>query len=167
MNQTIQKNQQRGPQLIEPFDPKIQEQNQTHGKKFKRHKEGQQMGWQDGIVYQKKSQESMQEQIEPGRRLNFLSPPFYPNLIEIAVKLEKNFTKEEIITLYLNVVPFGNNISGDWEINTSADNDRCSVIKNGHGNYCCSVRMRIMAMNDIEIFILAKFCNMVCQSNIQ
>lgn len=30
----------------------------------------------------------------------------------IAVKLEKNFTKEEIITLYLNVVPFGNNIYG-------------------------------------------------------
>ncbi|MFM8711716.1 MAG: transglycosylase domain-containing protein, partial [Sphingomonadales bacterium] len=28
----------------------------------------------------------------------------------IAVKLERNFTKEEIITLYLNVVPFGNNI---------------------------------------------------------
>ena len=55
MNQTIQKNQQRGPQLIEPFDPEIQEQNQAHGKKFNRHKEGQQMGWQDGIVYQKKS----------------------------------------------------------------------------------------------------------------
>ncbi|HQV05683.1 MAG TPA: transglycosylase domain-containing protein [Chitinophagaceae bacterium] len=30
----------------------------------------------------------------------------------IAVKLEKNFTKEEIITMYLNVVPFGNNIYG-------------------------------------------------------
>jgi penicillin-binding protein 1A len=30
----------------------------------------------------------------------------------IAVKLEKNFTKEEILTLYLNVVPFGNNIYG-------------------------------------------------------
>ncbi|HRE38814.1 MAG TPA: transglycosylase domain-containing protein [Chitinophagaceae bacterium] len=30
----------------------------------------------------------------------------------IAVKLEKNFTKEEIITLYLNAVPFGNNIYG-------------------------------------------------------
>ena len=30
----------------------------------------------------------------------------------IAVKLERNFTKEEIITLYLNVVPFGNNIYG-------------------------------------------------------
>ncbi|MGQ0739984.1 MAG: penicillin-binding protein 1A, partial [Bacteroidota bacterium] len=30
----------------------------------------------------------------------------------IAIKLEKNFTKEEIITLYLNAVPFGNNIYG-------------------------------------------------------
>jgi len=30
----------------------------------------------------------------------------------IAVKLEKNFTKEEVITLYLNAVPFGNNIYG-------------------------------------------------------
>lgn len=30
----------------------------------------------------------------------------------IAVKLEKNFTKEEILTLYLNAVPFGNNIYG-------------------------------------------------------
>jgi penicillin-binding protein 1A len=30
----------------------------------------------------------------------------------VAVKLEKNFTKEEILTLYLNVVPFGNNIYG-------------------------------------------------------
>lgn len=30
----------------------------------------------------------------------------------IAVKLEKNFTKEEILTLYLNTVPFGNNIYG-------------------------------------------------------
>ena len=30
----------------------------------------------------------------------------------IAVKLERNFTKEEIVTLYLNAVPFGNNIYG-------------------------------------------------------
>jgi penicillin-binding protein 1A len=30
----------------------------------------------------------------------------------IAVKLEKNFTKEEILTLYLNAVPFGNNLYG-------------------------------------------------------
>lgn len=30
----------------------------------------------------------------------------------IAVKLERNFTKEEIITLYLNAVPWGNNIYG-------------------------------------------------------
>ena len=30
----------------------------------------------------------------------------------IAVKLERNFTKEEIITLYLNAVPFGSNIYG-------------------------------------------------------
>jgi len=30
----------------------------------------------------------------------------------IAVKLERNFTKEEILTLYLNAVPFGNNIYG-------------------------------------------------------
>ncbi len=30
----------------------------------------------------------------------------------IAIRLEKNFTKEEIITLYLNAVPFGNNIYG-------------------------------------------------------
>ncbi|MEQ1677700.1 MAG: transglycosylase domain-containing protein, partial [Chitinophagaceae bacterium] len=30
----------------------------------------------------------------------------------IAVKLEKNFTKEEIITLYLNAVPFGDNTYG-------------------------------------------------------
>ncbi len=30
----------------------------------------------------------------------------------IAIKLERNFTKEEIIALYLNVVPFGNNIYG-------------------------------------------------------
>lgn len=30
----------------------------------------------------------------------------------IAIKLEKNFTKEEIITLYLNAVPFGDNIYG-------------------------------------------------------
>ena len=30
----------------------------------------------------------------------------------IAVKLEKNFTKEEIITLYLNAVPFGDNVYG-------------------------------------------------------
>ncbi len=30
----------------------------------------------------------------------------------VAVKLEKNFTKEEILTLYLNAVPFGNNIYG-------------------------------------------------------
>ncbi len=30
----------------------------------------------------------------------------------IAVKLERNFTKEEIIALYLNVVPFGDNVYG-------------------------------------------------------
>ncbi|MGH2552488.1 MAG: transglycosylase domain-containing protein, partial [Chitinophagaceae bacterium] len=30
----------------------------------------------------------------------------------ISIKLEKNFTKEEILTLYLNAVPFGNNIYG-------------------------------------------------------
>ncbi len=30
----------------------------------------------------------------------------------IAVKLERNFTKEEIITLYLNAVPFGDNVYG-------------------------------------------------------
>src|SRR6185503_12550256 len=30
----------------------------------------------------------------------------------ISVKLERNFTKEEIITLYLNIVPFSNNIYG-------------------------------------------------------
>ena len=30
----------------------------------------------------------------------------------IAVKLERNFTKEEILALYLNVVPFGDNIYG-------------------------------------------------------
>lgn len=30
----------------------------------------------------------------------------------IAVKLERNFTKEEILALYLNAVPFGNNIYG-------------------------------------------------------
>jgi penicillin-binding protein 1A len=30
----------------------------------------------------------------------------------IAVRLERNFTKEEIITLYLNAVPFGNNVYG-------------------------------------------------------
>ena len=30
----------------------------------------------------------------------------------IAVKLERNFTKEEILTLYLNAAPFGNNIYG-------------------------------------------------------
>jgi len=30
----------------------------------------------------------------------------------IAVKLERTFTKEEILALYLNVVPFGNNIYG-------------------------------------------------------
>ena len=30
----------------------------------------------------------------------------------IAIKMERNFTKEEIITLYLNAVPFGNNIYG-------------------------------------------------------
>jgi len=30
----------------------------------------------------------------------------------IAIKLEKNFTKEEIITLYLNTVPFGDNVYG-------------------------------------------------------
>jgi len=30
----------------------------------------------------------------------------------VAIKLEKNFTKQEILTYYLNVVPFGNNIYG-------------------------------------------------------
>ncbi|SFD06380.1 penicillin-binding protein 1A [Chitinophaga sp. CF118] len=30
----------------------------------------------------------------------------------IAVKLERNFTKQEIITLYLNTVPFGDNVYG-------------------------------------------------------
>ncbi len=30
----------------------------------------------------------------------------------IAVKLERNFTKEEILALYLNVVPFGDNVYG-------------------------------------------------------
>ena len=30
----------------------------------------------------------------------------------IAVKLERNFTKQEILTLYLNAVPFGENIYG-------------------------------------------------------
>ncbi len=30
----------------------------------------------------------------------------------IAIKLERNFTKQEIITLYLNTVPFGDNVYG-------------------------------------------------------
>jgi penicillin-binding protein 1A len=30
----------------------------------------------------------------------------------IAIKLERNFSKQEIITLYLNTVPFGNNLYG-------------------------------------------------------
>ncbi|HEY0298799.1 MAG TPA: transglycosylase domain-containing protein, partial [Arachidicoccus sp.] len=30
----------------------------------------------------------------------------------IAIKLERNFTKDEIITLYLNTVPFGSNVFG-------------------------------------------------------
>jgi len=30
----------------------------------------------------------------------------------IAIKLERNFTKEEIVALYLNAVPFGDNIYG-------------------------------------------------------
>ena len=30
----------------------------------------------------------------------------------IAIKLERNFTKEEIITLYLNTVPFSDNVYG-------------------------------------------------------
>ena len=30
----------------------------------------------------------------------------------VAIRLERNFTKEEILTLYLNAVPFGNNIYG-------------------------------------------------------
>jgi penicillin-binding protein 1A len=30
----------------------------------------------------------------------------------VAIKLEKNFTKEEILTLYLNAVPFGDNVYG-------------------------------------------------------
>ena len=30
----------------------------------------------------------------------------------IAIRLERNFSKEEILTLYLNTVPFGNNLYG-------------------------------------------------------
>ena len=30
----------------------------------------------------------------------------------IAVKLERNFTKDEILALYLNAVPFGDNVYG-------------------------------------------------------
>src|SRR5436305_7044904 len=30
----------------------------------------------------------------------------------VAIRLERNFTKEEILALYLNAVPFGNNIYG-------------------------------------------------------
>ncbi len=30
----------------------------------------------------------------------------------MAIKLEKNLTKDEIITLYLNTVPFGDNTYG-------------------------------------------------------
>ncbi|MCG7859469.1 transglycosylase domain-containing protein, partial [Flavihumibacter sediminis] len=30
----------------------------------------------------------------------------------IAIKLERNFTKQEILTLYLNTVPFGENVYG-------------------------------------------------------
>jgi len=46
------------------------------------------------------------------------SPNFFLRVIEkmkewiIAVKLERNFTKEEILALYLNTVPFGDNIYG-------------------------------------------------------
>ncbi len=30
----------------------------------------------------------------------------------IAIKLERNFTKEEILALYLNAVPFSDNVFG-------------------------------------------------------
>jgi penicillin-binding protein 1A len=49
----------------------------------------------------------------PRRNPNFFNMPFI-KLKEwvLAVKLEKNLTKNEIITLYLNTVPFGDNVYG-------------------------------------------------------
>ncbi|QHS60391.1 penicillin-binding protein 1A [Chitinophaga agri] len=48
-----------------------------------------------------------------GRARNFIERSFQ-KMQEwlIAVRLERNFTKEEIITLYLNTVPFGDNVYG-------------------------------------------------------
>lgn len=48
----------------------------------------------------------------------------------VSIRLEKNFTKEEILTLYLNAVPFGNNIYGIRNASRSffqKDPDRLNV----------------------------------------
>ena len=49
----------------------------------------------------------------PRESKNLFTLPFLKlKEIVLAVKLERNLTKNEIITLYLNTVPFGDNVYG-------------------------------------------------------
>ncbi len=57
--------------------------------------------------------QQLAKNIYPRKRLSFLTLPVGKTKeIFIASRLEKIYTKEEILTLYLNTVPFGENIYG-------------------------------------------------------
>ena len=72
----------------------------------------------------------------------------------IAVKLERNFTKEEILALYLNVVPFGDNVYGIRNASLAffqKEPDRLDVIESAvlvgmlKGNYLYNPRVHPLA----------------------
>src|SRR5450432_485894 len=72
----------------------------------------------------------------------------------IAVKLERNFTKEEILALYLNVVPFGDNVYGIRNASLAffqKEPDRLDVVESAvligmlKGNYLYNPRVHPLA----------------------
>jgi penicillin-binding protein 1A len=88
------------------------------------------------------------------------SKSLFPRIMEkfkeliIAVKLERNFTKEEILALYLNVVPFGDNIYGIRNASLAffqEEPDRLDVVESAvlvgmlKGNYLYNPRVHPLA----------------------